>query len=210
MATLILIRHGETDWNRDKIFRGRADIPLGDRGLKQAERVGEALKDRALEAVYTGPLQRCVQTATPIAARRQITLATLDAVTDIDYGDWQGEPETVVREEYPDLFRQWETTPEGVTFPNGEGLEDVRKRSLPAILDVAARHDGEVAVVSHRVVLKVVILGLLGLGVEKFWSVRLDTCSLTLFDISKHRTILARLNDVSHLAGLRDEAAADF
>jgi len=178
--------------------------------MQQAERVGEALKDHRLEAVYTGPLQRCVQTATPIVKRHQMTLTTLDAVTDIDYGDWQGKPDEQIRLDYPDLYRQWQTAPEEVTFPGGESLGNVGERALCAVLDVIARHDGGIAMVSHRVVLKVVILGLLGLGVESFWNVKVDTCSLTIFEISEHRNVLARLNDVSHLTGLRDEAAADF
>ena len=210
MTTLILVRHGETDWNRDKIFRGRADIPLGNRGKLQAERVGEALTGRPLGALYSSPLQRSVQTAEAIAEHHDLAVTKLDAITDIDYGDWQGKPDEEVCAAYPELYAQWQSAPHEVRFPNGEGLVEVAERSLQAVLNVAAGQTGEIAMVSHRVTLKVVVLGLLGLGLERFWNVRLDTCSLTIFEISEQGNILGRLNDTGHLAGLQDEEAADF
>ena len=210
MATLLLVRHGETHWNREKIFRGRADIPLGERGKKQAERVGDALKDRPLEAIYTSPLLRSVKTAEAIAAHHDVPLSKVDEITDIDYGEWQSKALKQVMADYPDLCALWESAPHKSRIPGGESLDEVKARALPAILNLADNHSGEIAVVSHRVVLKVLILSLLGLGVEGFWNLKLDTCGISIFAITKERSILTRFNDVSHLAGLRDEAAADF
>lgn len=210
MATVIFVRHGETDWNRDKIFRGRADVPLGERGKKQAERVAEALKEYRLDAIYSSPLSRSMQTAEAIARRQSCGVTALDELNDIDYGDWQGKPLKEVLAEYPDLCALWESAPNKARIPRGESLRGVQDRSLPKILEVAAVHAGPIAVVSHRVVLKVAVLGLLGLGVERFWSLKLETCGITIFDIAQERKVLTRLNDVGHLAGLRDEAAADF
>lgn len=210
MATVILVRHGETDWNRDKIFRGRADIPLGEQGKKQAERVAEALKECRLAALYSSPLSRSMQTAEAIARHQACPVTELEEISDIDYGDWQGKPLKEVLAEYPDLCALWESAPDKARIPRGESLRGVQDRALPKVLQIAADHSGPIAVVSHRVVLKVVILGLLGLGVERFWSLKLDTCGVTIFDITQERKTLVRFNDVGHLAGLRDEAAADF
>ena len=210
MSTLILIRHGETDWNRDRIFRGRADIPLGERGKQQAERTGEALKDRRLEAIYTSPLLRSAQTAEAIARRQEAEITEVDDITDIDYGDWQGKALKDVMEQYPEVCALWESAPHEARIPGGECLGELSDRSSPAVQRLVGSHRGKIAVVSHRVVLKVVILGLLGLGVESFWNLRLDTCGITIFEILEGRNVLISFNDVSHLTGLRDEASADF
>ena len=207
---LYLIRHGETAWNRDQIFRGRYDVPLSDRGLLQAAALPSAFSRAALEAIYSSPLSRAQQTAAPLGQARGTAVETIEAFTDMDYGDWTALPEAEAKGRYPGLFAQWETSPEAVCFPNGESLLDVTARADRAARDVAARHECSAAIVSHRVTLKMIVLALLGLGPQDFWRVRLDTCSITAFEMSAARTTLVRLNDTSHLAELRAAAAADF
>ena len=207
---LYLIRHGETAWNRDKVFRGRYDVPLSEKGLDQAAALPAAFDPAAIEAIYASPLARAQQTATPLAQAQGLPVETVDALTDVDYGDWTTLPEGEAKERYPDMFAQWEAAPERVCFPNGESLVQVLARAEREVRAIASRHSRAAALVSHRVTLKMIVLGLLGMGPADFWKVRLDTCSITAFEIGTQGDTLVRLNDTSHLGELADDAAADF
>jgi broad specificity phosphatase PhoE len=210
MSGLILVRHGETAWNREKVFRGRVDIPLSERGLRQAELTARALSISKIEAIYTSPLQRSLRTAEAIAKHTGAPLRTEAALTDIDFGAWAGMPREQVKEQFPDLYRQWKNEPHLCQLPNGESLKDVWKRAGEFARSTAGKHEGAVVIVTHRVVLKALILAALGLGPEHFWSVRMDTCSLSALDCEKAKAVLSLLNDTCHLAGERDSGAADF
>lgn len=207
---LYLIRHGETAWNRDKIFRGRYDVPLSDGGLAQAETLPAAFARINLEAIYASPLSRAQQTAAPLAGARGVSVNTVNAVTDIDYGDWTTVAEADVKQRYASMFDQWQNAPEAVTFPSGESLSDVALRTTDAVQRIAGEHTNSAAIVSHRVPLKMIVLSLLGLGPADFWRVRLDTCSISVFEIDGDRATLVKLNDTAHLGETADERAADF
>jgi alpha-ribazole phosphatase len=211
MLEIILARHGETDWNAGEIFRGRADVPLNENGLKQAEMLSEYLSGEKIDIIYASPLQRAVKTAQAIAERQRLEVNIVGNLNDIDCGEWQGMPVTEVQERYPDIYRDWLDTPEQVRIPGGEGLEDVRKRVMPFVEDVAARcREGEVMLVSHRVVNKVLICNLLGLGNGSFWNIKIDTGGITRFELDGGRLVLTVHNDTSYLKSLRPVPPFDF
>jgi len=201
-SELILIRHGETAWNREKIFRGRADVPLSERGQRQADRLALALRHESIEAVYTSPLTRTRETADRLGRALGLQPKVDAGIIAIEFGAWSGCTDVEVAEKAPDLYRVWNTSPERVRFPDGECLAGVSERALRSVESAATAHEGTVAVVSHRVPLKLVVLGLLGLGPAHFWHVRLNTASVTRFANNDGRWVLYALNDVSHLQEL--------
>jgi broad specificity phosphatase PhoE len=210
MTELILARHGETSWNVEKVFRGRADVGLNDVGVRQAERLATYLSHWKLEAIYSSPLKRALDTANTVARYQKATLRIAAGLTDIDFGKWQSLPETEVRRLYPDLFDEWHNNPHKVRMPGGEGLEDVRMRAIEVVNSIISRHQGHVLLVSHRVVLKVLICHLLGLDNSHFWNIRQDVCGITIFDYADARFVLTKHNDTSHLRELEKSAPADF
>ena len=227
MLKLILVRHGETAWNREKVFRGRADIPLSQRGLRQAELTGKALRgchwllvarprarrgatSAVPEVIYTSPLQRSLRTAEAIARETGSRLISELALADIDFGEWTGLPQAHVKERFPELYKQWKSTPHLCQLPGGERLEQVWRRAGDFAHETVAKHQGTVVIVTHRVVLKALILSALGLGPEHFWIVRMDTCSISALEHEKGRMILTLLNDTHHLADATDPGATDF
>jgi broad specificity phosphatase PhoE len=182
MITIILARHGETDWNTDIIFRGRADVPLNDAGLRQAGRLGEYLSGEKIDVIYSSPLKRAVKTAEAIATRQGLDINIVDNLNDIDCGRWQGLSLQEVKDKYPELYQDWLDTPEQVRLPGGETLAEVRNRVVPFIEDAMMRcGEGTILLVSHRVVHKVIIGALLGLDNASFWNFRLDTGGITRF-----------------------------
>jgi len=210
MTKLLLIRHGDTAWNVEEIFRGRADVELNETGVKQAELLAKYLTDERIVAIYSSPLKRALKTAEIIAASHHIDVIPAPKLVDFNYGEWQGLSHNAVKEKYQALYAEWLTNPHLVRVPKGESLDDVRERVLRLIDHVIIKHEGSVALVSHRVVGKVLICALLGLGNSHFWNIRLDTCGITAFVYEKNRFILAQHNDTSFLRSLGKAALGDF
>lgn len=200
MIELILVRHGETDWNASGIFRGRADVGLNETGRRQAEKLGEYLDREKLVIIYSGPLKRARETAAAIAGRQGIEVAVVANLNDFHFGEWQGLSLQEVAEKYPEFYRDWQDTPEQVRVPGGESLEEVRGRALPFVEDAVMRGgEGRIVMVTHRVVIKVIVCALLGLDLSHFWNIRIDNGGLTRFNCGDGRLVLARHNDTSYL-----------
>ena len=211
LARIYLVRHGQTDWNKEKVFRGLADRPLSDAGRAEALAVGEALKDEPVEAVYASPLLRARQTLEPLARWKHKRIRPLPGVIDIDYGDWSGRADAAVEKAYQKLYRAWQRRPETVRFPRGESLAQVAARAVRALKAVAQAHPGRTVVVaSHRVPCKVLVLKLLGLPLSRFWDLRQDVACINLFEYQPPLVIVHHLNDICHLRDLPQRITADF
>ena len=209
MVEIILARHGETDFNAREIFRGRADVPLNETGLKQARLLGEYLSREKIDVIYSSPLPRAVQTAEAVAAHHRREVNINDNLNDIDCGEWQGLSVSEVKERYTELYQDWLDTPEQVRLPGGESLEDVRSRALPFVQD-ARCEEGKIVLVSHRVVHKVLMCGLLGLDNSSFWSFKIDTGGITRFELNRDKAVLICHNDTSFLNPLKHLPLKDF
>ena len=211
MLEIILVRHGQTEWNATEKFRGRLDILLNETGMKQAELLGNYLVEEKIDIVYSSPLKRAVDTAKVIADRQNLEVNAIENINEINFGDWQGVSREEVKTSYPELYRDWRDTPEQVRMPGGESLEEVRARAMPFIEDAIMRcGEGKLVFVSHRVVVKVIICALLGLDNSHFWNFRIDTGGLTRFVLSDGRLVLTRHNDTSYLLSSAVTGGRDF
>jgi len=210
MTELILVRHGETVWNVEKIYRGRADVNLDEAGIKQAELLGKYLGNWELEAIYSSSLKRALDTANIIARYHKIGVYIADGLIDFDYGEWQSLPEQEVRKSYPALLDKWHNNPQEVRMPGGESLADVRERAAGVVDDVLSKYEGSVVLASHRVVNKVLICSLLGLDNSHFWNIKQDVGGITIFNYVDGRFVLTRHNDTSHLKELQKRVLDDF
>jgi broad specificity phosphatase PhoE len=160
MLEIVLVRHGETDWNVGQVFRGRADIGLNETGLRQAELLGEYLGRDRIDFIYSSPLQRAAKTAAAIAVHHNLEVNTVSNLIDIDFGEWQGLSLEEVKDRYGEIYRDWIDTPEQVRIPGGECLEEVRARAMSFVEDAVMRcGEGRIVLVSHRVVCKVLVCG---------------------------------------------------
>ena len=211
MVHVILVRHGETDWNTQQVFRGRVDVPLNKVGLSQAKSVGVSLQDRAIDVIYSSPLSRALETAHMLAVGRNIEVELEIGFIDIDFGAWQGLSHQKVKEDFKDLYTTWLSEPHRVTFPGGESLDEVKVRSKKALEKVVENNPGRtVAIVSHRVVNKVLLCTILGLDLSHFWYIRQDTCAVNSFEYKDGNYYLTLLNDTCHLKGVKGASVLDF
>lgn len=210
MIEINLIRHGETEWNRREIFRGRADIELSETGARQAELLAKYLSQVEIAAIYASPLKRALKTAEAIAGYHKLEVKTDAGLIDLDYGKWQGRPRKQVEERYRKLYAEWLKNPHRVKMPGGESLNDVRRRALGVVHRVTEQDTGTVVLVSHRVVNRVLICALLGLDNSHFWNVRQDVSAITTFTYENDRFSLTRHNDNSFLEALPTAPLSDF
>jgi probable phosphoglycerate mutase len=152
LTRIVLIRHGETDWNIEGRYQGQADPPLNRRGLAQAHQLAIPLKEVGLDMLYSSPLLRALQTANVIAQELNLPLRTDSRLMEIHQGDWQERLRAEIEEMYPELFRRWQSHPWSVTPPGGESLKQVQNRIHSALDDILERHDCQcVGIVTHRI-----------------------------------------------------------
>lgn len=214
MGLIVLVRHGQTAWNREEIFRGTMDIPLDDFGRNQARALGSELKNRNLNnpVFLSSPLERSRETAEIAAAAVSGTPVTIEpAFSDLNFGRWQGKSKADVAQIYPDLYEQWQVWPEHVTFPEGESLSKVAKRAEAALLNLVGKYrNRDMVIVSHRVVNKVLLCRLLGTGLDAFWKIKQDTACLNITQYNGSTFIVVAMNDTCHLRHLEQESATDF
>ncbi len=148
MTTLLLVRHGETDWNRDERFQGQADPPLNQTGRAQSVDLSVTLAAETLSAVYSSPLQRAFETATIIAAAHGLEPSTVDALREMYDGSWEGLTRTEVEERFPDQYARWLEHERGPD--DGESYPELGGRVVPALLEIAAAHPNErILAVTH-------------------------------------------------------------
>jgi broad specificity phosphatase PhoE len=204
MTTILLVRHGQTAWNRQERFRGQVDIPLDDWGRQQADSVGRRIAGQwEPAAIYAGSLQRTLQTAASVARACGLRTTIHDGLLDIDYGAFSGLTPQEAADLHPELARAWQRAPHMVLFPGGESLGDVRDRAEAALMEIAANHsDQTVVLVSHMVVCRLLLCAALGIDSSYFWAFEPATASISVLEISNGRKSLVSFNDTCHLAVL--------
>jgi broad specificity phosphatase PhoE len=201
---LFLVRHGQTESNREGLALGRADVPLNDLGRRQAGCVASALIAESLVAVYASPLTRAVETARPVAAAHGLESRPEPGLIEMDIGELDGLTFGEVRERYPQLLEAW-TGEDGPNqaMPGGERLIDVQQRASLAIEAIAERHaDRSVCIVTHNFVLLSIAAQFLGAGLPAFRRLRHSVGGITTLDAERGRWRVVRLNDTCHLDGL--------
>jgi broad specificity phosphatase PhoE len=148
VTTILLARHGETDWNREGRFQGHADPPLNRTGRAQAVDLSVALMAEELAAVYSSPLQRALETAEVIAASHGLEPVPVDGLREVDVGSWSGLTRAEIEQRFPEQFARWLDYGQG--WDDGETYEEMGRRAVAALLRLAAAHEGERALaVTH-------------------------------------------------------------
>jgi len=206
MTSIYLVRHGQTAWNKEEIFRGRSDIPLNETGLKEAELAGEYLKKKEIHAIYSSPLSRAMQTAQKIGRFHNLEVRPLNGMIDMSFGEWEGKSLKEVQETDQERYQLWREEPHRVKLPGGESLKAVRIRSMAALEEVIRNHlEKTLVLVSHRVINKVLICGILGIDNSHFWQIGQDTTAINLIQFRKGKYVLSLLNETCHLKPLEGQ-----
>lgn len=200
---IILVRHGQTDANKEGRFQGASDAPLNNLGLSQAQALGRRLSSEKLAAVFSSPQTRAIQTASPIAHSHSISIDTVQDLRELDIGELDGLKGPDLRERYPHILKQWSINVGALTMPGGESIVGLQERTWNAVLRIREIHpEGTVAAVSHNFAIQSILLKALGMDLRNFQRIRQDLAAITELDFSNGGPVLRSLNDRCHLSGL--------
>ncbi len=216
---LLLVRHGETEWNRVSRFQGGIDVPLNDNGRSQAQQAAEFLKDVPIDFAVSSPMLRPKETAEiALQYHPNVPLELQEELREINHGLWEGKLESEIKQEYPDLLRQWQIAPETVQMPEGENLQQVWDRAVACwneIIKSTPVSDTELKtglVVAHDAINKVILCHILGLSAASIWCIKQGNCAVTVIDYPhglEKAPILEAMNITTHLSGgVLDKTAA--
>jgi len=211
---LLLVRHGETDWNRQGRFQGQIDIPLNANGRAQAEAAGGFLAPVPIQRAYTSSMARPRQTAEVIlTSHPSVPLTSTTGLVEIGHGLWEGQLEREIHEGWPQLLADWKRAPDTVQMPEGETIQDVWHRSLRTWQTIATSlaEEETALVVAHDAVNKTILCALLGLTPADIWMIKQGNGGVTVIDYpqgSNGTAVVAAMNLTAHLGGVLDRTAA--
>ncbi|MCC3424375.1 MAG: histidine phosphatase family protein [Microcoleus sp. PH2017_01_SCD_O_A] len=210
---LLLVRHGETDWNRAGKFQGQIDVPLNDNGREQARQAAEFLKDVKLDFAISSSMLRPKETAEIILKYHgDLQLELRDELREISHGLWEGKFESEIEASYPGLLEEWKISPEKVQMPEGENLEQVWTRAIAAWREIVKSVSGTGIVVAHDAVNKALLCHLFNLEPEHFWKFKQGNGAVSVIDYPHGPDglpVLQAMNITTHLSGgVFDQTAA--
>jgi broad specificity phosphatase PhoE len=199
---VFVIRHGETDFSRARRFAGARDVPLNARGRLQSEAVAAALAAEPLAAVYASPLERARASAELIAKPHGLEPRLAPAFREMAFGQWEGLLHDELAARSPAGATAWRDTPHLAAPPGGERLAEVAARVGEGIAMLRDSHAGAtVALVTHAIVTRLIVLQGLGLGPERLWSVDASPAGITEIEYQGEWVTVHRMNTVAHLDG---------
>ncbi len=173
MTSLILVRHGETDWNVEGRYQGQADPPLNEHGREQARKTAAEIAGLRPDVIYSSPLRRAWETAQIIAEAAGIDRVIPEPrLKEISQGEWEGMLVTDIEKEFPEEFRLWRERPWSLKLPGRESLEELEKRVMDAVSEIVAKHRGQkVVIVSHKQPIAIIKIHFQGIPKERIWDI---------------------------------------
>ncbi len=200
MTVLFLVRHGLTDHTGRRLYGWTPGVHLSERGRAQADELAGRFAKLELAAIYASPLERCRETAAPLASTKGLRVHTRRELGEVDYGDWTNRP--LAQLARTKLWKVVQQTPSQATFPNGESFLQVQERAVRAVREIADEHPRRhVAVVSHGDLIRLLISHLAGAHVDEFQRISIDTASVSAVALGAGPPRIFRVNDTGSLDG---------
>jgi broad specificity phosphatase PhoE len=198
---LILIRHGETEWNKQRRIQGcRSDTRLSPKGLEQADRLAAALRKERIDAIYASPMKRASETAQIIAEACKLPVHVFNELREIDAGELDGMFERELTGPYETAWKEFRNGNASTPLPGGESLQDLQKRTSWAVDRMLEKHiDGTVVVVAHLLANLVIVCQVLGINLSQIARLKQAPASITILELTTQGNSLLLFNDTCHL-----------
>ncbi|OGG57171.1 MAG: hypothetical protein A3F84_04240 [Candidatus Handelsmanbacteria bacterium RIFCSPLOWO2_12_FULL_64_10] len=198
----LLIRHGETDWNREARIQGQMDVPLNEVGRAQARRLADRLRGEGIEAAYSSDLIRVYETAEVALAGSRLPIHRTADLREVSFGAWQGKRWADVEGEFPQEVLHYRQHYGHYAPPGGESLMALRRRSVAAFHRIIGDHRGQtVALFSHGGPCRAILAEVLGLDVTKARRFGMGNASVHVVEVDGDEAQIVLLNDTGHLKG---------
>jgi broad specificity phosphatase PhoE len=206
---IYLLRHGETEWNRFNLFRGRSDIELSERGRAQASAAAALLSEREISSIYSSPVKRAVETAEIVSQAIGKAFVEARELSDPDCGLWAGRNLDEARRSHPHEFALMKESPSQFRFPEGESVAEVAERISRFILrDLWDGEGGNLLLVTHNFIFQVFTMVVLGRSLDNLFCVEMDNGAISEFVRKGDRVVLRKLNENNHLESIRSEVSS--
>lgn len=198
MSKIFLARHGESQWNILSKIQGQRDIPLTDKGIKQAEMLGRRLLNENIKKIYSSDLSRAYTTAKIISDIVGVDIVLMKEFREINFGVWEGMTIDEIKTNYSKEFEVWRKSPEKLNLKNAETIFDVQKRAIEGINKIIKKDDN-VLIVSHGVTIKTIILGLLDINISNIKNLKLGNASLSIIEFREYNNVLETYNNTDYI-----------
>jgi broad specificity phosphatase PhoE len=206
---LLLVRHGQTPFNRERRFTGWQDPPLTRRGRAEARALRPLLSRQTIDAVYTSDLRRTVQTASLALGRDDLPSVADPALREACFGEWEGLTFDAARERDPDEFAALLERSDAFCAPRGESIPEVHGRVLSFLESAQRAHENQsVLLVASGGPLQILIAHLFSMPIASHWRLTINNCSLSIVDFARGEALLTLLNGRSHLSRFRQAGTA--
>jgi probable phosphomutase (TIGR03848 family) len=200
VTLLLLVRHGHTDV-AGKVLTGQtAGVHLTERGREQARALAERLEGLPVDAIYSSPLERCRETAAPLARGRGLPVRIRRDLIEPDFGEWTGR--SIRQLARTKLWRSVQHTPSSFRFPGGESLRGVQARSIDAIRAIGTDHPDGTVVVTHADVVRMVLADLAGLHLDLYQRLSVEPGSISAVALSDGHARILKVSDTGDLTAL--------
>jgi broad specificity phosphatase PhoE len=206
MTIIFLVRHAETEWSKSRShrFRGRADIPLNEKGIQQAKALGKQLSQHPISAIYSSPLIRALDTAKEIARFHELPVQDYYDFIDLDFGTWEGRLHAEIASEQPKLYENWKSGPSDFRFPEGESLDELRSRIGKALIKLTKLHYNDSIVIStHGAVLRIALCFISNADNSESWNFNMDNCAFTKIIYLHGKFSIDDFNNNTHLKEIK-------
>lgn len=201
MTRLFLVRHGETEWNKNLRYQGHRDIPLSEVGRAQAEKIARRMKGETIHAAYSSDLSRANETAKTIAKYHDLDVKVLTEIKETNFGQWEGLTYVEIDQQFPEVMSGWRTNPKQTRIPGGESLGNVAERCLAGLNKIISDNPNQnVLMVAHGGIIRIIVASVLGMDLNDYWKIKQDNVSLNIIEFyNRDRAIVCLLNDTCHL-----------
>ena len=200
MMKLLLIRHGQTDWNLLGKYQGQTDIALSGEGIRQADLLAQNFPVDTLDIIYTSDLQRAFMTAERLAEKFSAPLYADKALRELNFGAWEGLTYQEIAERWPQEVKNLFGAPEKLQIPEGETFLMLQRRAMNKIQEIRAENEGKnVAVVAHGAISKAILTALLHIPLHYVWTLRQDNTAVNILRFDDEFVSVELLNGISHL-----------
>jgi len=206
LARFILVRHGETIWNRQRKYQGQSDVPLTNEGRLQAKTLSERLKNEKIDVIYASDLDRTMETAKILARYhgRKVMPATL--MRELSFGIWEGMTYDEIIQKWPQEYKMWQADPYNKKPPDGETLSELCERVSKFLMETAKKYpDSRILVVTHAGPIRAILSVLLNLKQDFFWKFKISNTSLTIIEydglreLAESDAFIVTVNNTYHI-----------
>lgn len=197
---IYLIRHGESEWNREGLFQGSSDPPLSQKGLLEARALAARFKEHSLKAIYSSQLTRAYETARAIAYYHPLTAQKEKGLNERMMGEWEGLKRETIIERYEKTYRLWQRKREEALIPKGESYQNFSERVHRAYLAIVKRESsGPILIIAHEGVIKAILCKIFLLPIQGVKFFRQDNAAVNIIEKKEDHCSLICLNDRRHL-----------